>query len=208
MELSVSILNSIDKIEMVKKLNNTNIDYLHIDVMDGKFVSQKALPIEEIEAISALSSKKLDIHLMVSDPLNYINRLKQLKNIEYITIHLEVEKEIKEIIQFIKENHIKAGLSIKPNTNIEALIPYLDDINLVLLMTVEPGLGGQPFITKSLDRLKELKKLIKDRNIKIEVDGGINNKTIKEVSLADIAVVGSYITKSPNPLAQIKNLIV
>lgn len=208
MELSVSLLNSNDKIESVKKLNNSIINYFHIDIMDGKFVSQVSLSLEEVESISNVSAKKLDVHLMVEDPLPYIRHLKKLTNIEYITIHLEIDKKIDEILKYLKANHIKAGLSIKPNTDIQKIKPYLDDISLVLLMTVEPGLGGQPFINKSVDRLQELKSLIKDHNIKIEVDGGINDQTIKKVALADIAVVGSFITKSSNPLEQIDRLLV
>ena len=103
---------------------------------------------------------------------------------------------------------MKPGISIKPNTNLELLLPYLVYIDLLLVMTVEPGLGGQPFILSSSNRLKEIKKLIQNYNIKLEVDGGINNHTIKEVELADIAVVGSYITSSNNPIDKINSLLV
>ena len=206
MELSVSILNANDKKDMINLLNKTDVSCIHFDVMDEKFVSQKALPIEEITCLSRLSEKKLDIHLMVEEPIEYIEKIKQLPNIEYITIHLEINKDIKNILSKIKEYGYKAGLSIKPSTNIDKLLPYLDDLDLILLMTVEPGLGGQPFIASSVEKLKNLKKIIKN-NIKIEVDGGINNITINEVLEADIAVVGSYITKSENPIEQIKKLL-
>lgn len=208
MELSVSILNSQDRKEMVKLLNKTNIAYIHVDVMDGIFVSQKTFNIKEIRTISQVSDKKLDVHLMVENPLLYIENIKDLTNIEYITIHLEINKDIKEILTKAKSYGFKTGISIKPNTNLELLLPYLEYIDLLLVMTVEPGLGGQPFILSSSNRLKEIKKLIQNYNIKLEVDGGINNHTIKEVELADIAVVGSYITSSNNPIDKINSLLV
>ncbi|MGM9881975.1 MAG: ribulose-phosphate 3-epimerase [Bacilli bacterium] len=208
MELSVSILNSKDRINTTKILNNSNMSYLHIDVMDGKFVSQKTFLPSEIKEMALLSHKKLDIHLMVKDPISYIEKLKDLPNIEYITIHLEIAKDIKNILNKIREFGFKSGLSIKPNTDVSKLLPYLDCIDLILVMTVEPGLGGQPFIKSSPAKLEEVRNLIQDYNIKIEVDGGINNETIKEVSLSDIAVVGSYITSSDNPLEKINSLLV
>ena len=208
MELSVSILNSQDRKEMVKLLNKTNITYIHVDVMDGIFVSQKTFNIKEIRTISQVSDKKLDVHLMVENPLLYIENIKDLTNIEYITIHLEINKDIKEILTKVKSYGFKTGISIKPNTNLELLLPYLEYIDLLLVMTVEPGLGGQPFILSSPNRLKEIKKLIQNYNIKLEVDGGINNHTIKEVELANIAVVGSYITSSNNPIDKINSLLV
>jgi len=206
MELSISILNANNKHQMISILNSTDISYIHLDVMDGKFVSQKSLEIEEIIELSKISQKKLDIHLMVSNPIEYIENIKELKNIEYITIHLEINKDIKEILEKIKSYGYKAGISIKPNTNLNELIPYLEHLDMILLMTVEPGLGGQDFIESSVTRLAKLKEMIKDYNIKIEVDGGINNNTINKVKDADIAVIGTHITKSENPISTIKKL--
>ena len=208
MELSVSVLNAENKSQMINVLNKTDISRIHIDVMDGKFVSQISLPPKEIIELSNISTKKLDIHLMVEDPISYIEQIKDLKNIEYITLHLEIDKNIKEILSKIKLYGYKTGLSIKPNTDVNTLVPYLEDLDLILLMTVEPGIGGQPFIESSTNKIKDLKNLIGDTNIKIEVDGGINNKTISKVKEAHIAVVGSYITKSENPIEAINNLLV
>ena len=208
MRLSVSILNSKDKINMIKTLNNTKISYIHIDVMDGLFVSQKSLPSDEIIKISPFSSKSLDIHLMVENPMYYIERIKELPNIDNITIHLEINKDIKNILNKIKEYCFKRSLAIKPNTDINLLVPYLDIIDRILIMTVEPGLGGQPFLENSPNRIKEIKKLIKDKNIELEVDGGINNQTINKVKDVDISVVGSYITTSDNPAQRINDLLV
>lgn len=207
MELSVSILNILDKEKMIKILNKTEISYIHLDVMDGNFVSQKSLSIEEINKLISISEKKIDIHLMVDNPLEYIEKIKKESNIEYITIHLEIDKDIKHILSTIKSYGIKTGLSIKPNTDINKLMPYIEELDLILLMTVEPGLGGQPFIKESSNKLKALRKLI-GKKIKIEVDGGINQDTIKEVEESDIAVVGSYITKSDNYIEKINSLLV
>lgn len=208
MKLSVSILNSKDRKEMIDKLNNANISYIHMDVMDGKFVSQNTLSYQELRELSSFSNKKLDVHLMMDNPEEYINNIKDLNNIENITIHLEIDKDIKKILSMIKSLDIKRGISIKPNTDINKLLPYLNDIDLILVMTVEPGLGGQPFIETSTTRLKEIKKLIKDKDILIEVDGGINSNTINLVKDADIVVVGSYITCSDDPISKINSLLV
>lgn len=208
MKLSVSILNSKDRKEMIDKLNNANISYIHMDVMDGKFVSQNTLSYQELRELSSFSNKKLDVHLMMDNPEEYINNIKDLNNIENITIHLEIDKDIKKILSMIKSLDIKRGISIKPNTDINKLLPYLNDIDLILVMTVEPGLGGQPFIETSTARLKEIKKLIKDKDILIEVDGGINSNTINLVKDADIVVVGSYITCSDDPISKINSLLV
>ena len=207
MKISVSILNAKDKKETIKILNNTDISYFHIDVMDGHFVSQTSIPVEETIELSRVSEKKLDIHLMHSSPLTYIEEIKDLKNIEYITIHLEIEDNIKDILNKIREYGFKSGISIKPNTDINKLIPYLNDIDLILIMTVEPGLGGQQFLENSPNRIKAIKELIKDKDILLEVDGGINDKTINLVKDSDIAVVGSYITTSNNMIEKVKTLV-
>ena len=207
MKLSVSILNANNRKETIKILNNTDISYFHIDVMDGNFVSQVSLPVEETLELSKISNKKLDIHLMHSSPLSYIERIKDLKNIKYITIHLEIEENIQNTLNKIKEYGFKRGISIKPNTDINKLIPYLNDIDLILIMAVEPGQGGQPFLENSPTRIKEIKNLIKDKNILLEVDGGINDKTIKLLKDVDIAVVGSYITTSDNMIEKVKTLV-
>ncbi len=207
MEISVSLLNAKDKLLTVEKLNNSKIDYFHIDVMDGKFVSNKSFSIKEIKKISMKSNKPLDIHLMVEKPNIFIKNLKKISNINNITIHLEINKDINKILSKIKDYGMKRGIAIKPNTDIELLRPYLDNIDVILIMTVEPGLGGQPFIESSVDRINKIKELVKGYNILLEVDGGINDKTMKKIISSDIAVVGSYITTSSNMEDKINNLI-
>lgn len=209
MKISVSILNSADRIEDVIKLNNTSCDYIHIDVMDGKFVSDTQFTIDEIISIIDKSSKKIDVHLMVEDPINYIEKLIDY-DIEYITFHKEINKNIDELIDILKRNNIKVGLSIKPNTSVTEILDYLDKIDLVLVMSVEPGYGGQQFMISSLDKVRELRRIISDRelDVKIEIDGGVKDTNINEISTAgvDISVVGSFITKSNNFEESIKRL--
>ncbi len=209
MKISTSILNSDNRIESVKKLNRTNTSYIHIDVMDGKFVEDKQFSkINEINSINIISNKKLDIHLMVEKPKYYLRKLKDM-NIEFVTVHIEIEKEISSIIKTIKGKGYKAGLAIKPETDIKELIPYLPDIELVLVMSVEPGKGGQKFKSSTTKKIQELRKIIDENNynVLIEVDGGINEDTIEKVTDADIAVVGSYIIKSDNYYKNIQNLL-
>lgn len=208
MELSISILNAVDRSNIIKILNDTNVSYIHMDVMDGKFVPEVSLSCTEFRSLSGLTNKKLDVHLMMEDPMEYIKEISDIDNVWNITIHLEIDKDIKKILSYIGSLGIKRGISIKPNTDIDKLIPYLDDIDLILVMTVEPGLGGQKFIEGSTKRISDIKNLIKDRDIVLEVDGGINSDTIDKVREASIAVVGSYITRSNDPIASINSLLV
>lgn len=200
MKVSVSLLSLINREEGLLKLNNTNCDYIHIDVMDGVFVNNKQYSINEIKELSLVSKKKLDVHLMVEDPIIYINELISLNNIEYITIHLEIDKNIDELLSIINSNNIKCGLSIKPNTDIEKILPYLSKVNLILIMSVKPGLGGQEFILNTFQKVKDIKNLIDKRKIEVSVDGGINNTNIRQVkeNNIDMVVVGSYITNNIN----------
>ena len=192
MKIATSILNAKDRKESIIKLNNTNTDYIHIDVMDNIFVPNYQLPIKEVNELISFTQKKFDIHLMVENPLPYIKELNS-QNIDSITFHIEINKDINEVIKIIKEKNIKVGLAIKPNTEINTLDNYLDKVDKILVMSVEPGFGGQKFIENTPSRIKEIKN--KNNSILIEVDGGINNETIKDIKdIADIAVVGSYIT--------------
>ena len=203
-KISTSILSSTDRYNSIKKLNNSNTDYIHIDTMDGIFVPNTQMNIDEIIKLEKISTKPLDIHLMVDNPEIYINEL-QNKNIEYITIHIEINKDIDRLINEIKSYGYKVGLSIKPNTNISTIIPYLDKIDLVLIMSVEPGFGEQEFIPSTLEKAKQIKKI--NKTITIEMDGGIKDTNINQLKdHIDIAVVGSYITKKENYNQAINNL--
>ena len=203
-KISPSILAAQDRIESIKKLNNTNADYIHIDAMDGKFVPNTQMKINEILELEKYSNIKLDVHLMVENPEEYINKLAN-KNIEFITIHIEINKNIHEIIDRIKSLGYKVGLSIKPNTSPLELIPYINKLDLVLIMSVEPGFGGQKFMPNSLEKAKQIKDL--NKNIILEIDGGVNDTNINEIKkYIDIAVVGSYITNKENYQEAINNL--
>lgn len=201
-KVSTSILTCNNRIQATEKLNKTNTDYIHIDYMDGIFVDNKEFTIEEIKTLSKISTKKLDIHIMVENPEPIIQELKDL-NIEYITIHYEINKPLDKIINLIHNQGYKCGISIKPKTDPKNIIEYLEKIDLVLIMSVEPGKGGQKFIPDVLNKIKELKQ----NNLIIEIDGGINDTNIEELkNIVDIVVVGSYITNSSDYNKQINNL--
>lgn len=207
MLVSTSFLSSNNIPRDLKKLNETDTDYIHVDVMDGKFVPNKTMPFSEMKNIYKYTSKRLDVHLMVNDPTKYINDYATL-NTEYITIHEEIDVDIIEMLKLIKSYGIKCGLAIKPDTLVSDLVPYLPLLDLVLVMSVEPGAGGQKFIMESEEKIKEVKTLIDTYNLstKISVDGGINSETKNYCSLCDILVSGSYIVNSLDFSKQIDSL--
>lgn len=207
MKLSCSYLSSNDKENTIKKLNNSNIDYIHLDVMDGEFVDNKTLDFNRLRNYFYHNKKNIDVHLMVKNVKLY-TELYSLLNPKYIIFHLEVGNAL-ELINYIKNKNIKVGLAINPNTNINELKPFLDKIDLVLVMSVIPGKGGQSFIESSLDKIKQIRKL--NSNIIISVDGGINNTNIKKIKEAgaSMCVVGSYITNNDELLKinELQNII-
>ena len=205
-KVSVSFLSSKNKEEDLIKLGATDTDYIHVDVMDGKFVKNKNLPFKLLDRLSYTLQKRLDVHLMVNKPNKFIEEYATL-NSEYITIHVELPKEvIDSSIELIKSYGIKCGLAIKPNTDINLLKDYLDRIDLILVMSVEPGSGGQEFISETPDRIAKIKELIGKKKIAINVDGGINDKTVKCLYKANIVVSGSYVVNSDSFMDAIKSL--
>lgn len=205
MEISVSLLKESNMNEAMEKLNKTNASYFHLDVMDGNFVSNTSYSILQIKNMIKKCNKKIDAHFMVNNPLYYLDELKEEK-IEYFTFHVELDN-VESIINKVKECNFKVGLAIKLNTNINVLNRYLDKIDLILVMSVEPGYGGQKFLPSTISRLNDIKSLIGNRNIKLAVDGGINDDTIKLISNIDIAVVGSYITNNQDYQEQLNKLL-
>ena len=200
MKTSISFLSSNNPPRDLKLLNDTDTDFIHLDIMDGKFVKNKTMPFREMKNIYKYTNKRLDVHLMVSEPEKYIENYSTL-NTEYITIHLEIVGDINKYIQLIKSYGIKAGIAIKPNTNVRDIVPYLPYIDLILVMSVEPGEGGQEFISGSDDKIREIRKLLEEYNINdvvVSVDGGVNDKTIEYCRDCDIVVSGSYIINSDN----------
>lgn len=199
MKISVSYLSSIyDKKSTIDLINKSNADLIHVDLMDGKFVPKCNFDVEEVVNDLKNVNKPLDIHLMTYNPEIYIKEFSVL-NPEYITFHLESNTDIENTIDLIKSYSIKAGISIKPNTNVEELIPYLDLIDLILIMTVEPGAGGQRFMFDMLDKVEFLDKYRSNNNSNylLSVDGGINEYTAikSKNSGVDILVSGSFICK-------------
>ena len=215
-EVSTSIL-TVEKGEESKtffELEAGKTDYFHIDVMDGKFVANNTSQLmkEYVNQIKQISNIPLDVHLMVSNVRGYLEEYIPV-NPNIITFHYEAVKnseEIMSLINYIKENNIKVGLSVKPDTKIEEIYEFLPYIHMVLVMTVEPGKGGQKLIEETLNKIKQLKQYIQKNNIEldIEADGGINLETIKKVKEAgiDIAVVGSGIINTENYKETIKQL--
>lgn len=204
--ISASFLAIKDNLkDNIKKLDSTSIDMLHIDIMDGLFVPNKTWNIQEISNLLE-NTKRKDIHLMVNDVYKYVDDFKVLKP-NNITFHYEAVSNIVETINYIKSLNIKAGMSIKPNTSIDEIKPYLKYLDLVLVMSVEPGMGGQKFIENSVNKINTLYELRLRNNYRylIEVDGGINNTTAKLCNKADILVIGSYITNG-NYQEQINNI--
>lgn len=207
MKISASFLSSKNVVNDLKRLNETDVDYIHVDIMDGKFVPKKTMPFREMRNIYKYTSKRLDVHLMVADPEKYIPLYAEL-NTEYITFHVEILKDITKCLQLIKSYSIKAGLAIKPNTKISELIPYLPYVDLILVMSVEPGMGGQDFIEDSGKRIDEIRVLLDEYNIPavINVDGGINQITKDQCLNADILTAGSYIINGDNFQEKISSL--
>lgn len=205
MKLSISLLSIKDRIEFIKKINDCNIDYIHIDVMDKTFVDNVAYSMEEIREINEISNKKLDVHLMVNDPFKYIDNLRDM-NIEYITFHVEIDEDINKLIDIVHGMGYKCGLAINPNTNIDALEPYISNIDLILVMSVMPGYGGQLFINSIYNKLESLRN--KYKNMIISVDGGINQDNIYKLSsLVDMVVIGSYLsTETKDKVEMIRNI--
>lgn len=194
MKISGSILGLKEKSkEELIKIEQSGIDYVHIDVMDGLFVNNNSYPIDEVKKI--VNNFSYDVHLMVKDVKKYIDDY-VLINPKYITFHIEVSNT-DYYINYLKERNIKVGLALNPKTDIKLLYPYLDKIDLVLIMSVEPGKGGQEFIDSTYDKINSLYEYREKNNLdfKISVDGGVNNINFKKLTKCDIAVIGSYITK-------------
>lgn len=204
MKIAGSILNINDKSKL-KDFSNSGIDLIHVDVMDNKFVLNNSLGYEEYSLLLKDANLPLDVHLMVSDIYKYIDEFVNLNPL-MITFHYEATSNIIEVINYIKSFNIKVGLSIKPSTEVKEIEKYLSFVDLVLLMSVEPGKGGQTFMENTLLKLEQLKKY--DEKFIISVDGGINEKNIQKLKnyKADVVVVGSYITSSDNYQKQVLKL--
>ena len=193
----------------ISMLNSSKADWVHIDVMDGHYVPNISFGMPVIDSINSISNKPLDIHLMISKPERYIENFLKY-NTKVLTVHLEASRHLHRTIQEIKSKGVMAGVAINPHTDVNHLNEIINDIDLVCVMSVNPGFSGQNFIENSYNKVKKLKKLIleKKSKCKIQVDGGvniINGKKLVEFG-ADVLVAGNFIFKSDNPHKNINSL--
>jgi len=211
MKIAPSILSSDfsrlgDEMHM---LNESSADLVHIDVMDGMFVPNITIGPCVIKSLRKYSSLPFDVHLMIQEPHRYIKDFADA-GADIITIHVEAESNIPETLKLIKSLGVKTSLSVKPNTPIDAVFPYLDMLDMVLIMTVEPGFGGQTFMSDMMHKVTTCKKICKKNNlnIEIEIDGGINENTITVAKQhdVDICVAGTAVFKATDPKLAIENL--
>jgi ribulose-phosphate 3-epimerase len=209
--VSPSILNTdfLYLEESVKIINESQADWVHLDVMDGVFVPNLSFGFPVMEAVKRISVKPLDVHLMIVNPEKYIEKFAR-SGADGITVHYETCPHLHSTIQQIKSNHCRAGVALNPHTAVTLLKPVLKDIDLVLIMTVNPGFGGQEFIESSYDKIQELRKMADLHNpeLIIQVDGGVreDNAAMLIRSGVDCLVAGTYIFKSADPVQSINKL--
>lgn len=198
--LAPSILSADFKVlgEQLKVTEAAGAEYIHFDVMDGIFVPSISFGMPVLSCIKGYTSQILDAHLMITEPIRYVEEFAKA-GADIITVHLEACEDLQATIDKIHAAGVKTGISIKPKTPVEAFVPYLDQADMFLVMSVEPGFGGQAFIPESLDRIRELRKMLDEKGLKtdIEVDGGIYHANVAEVldAGANIMVSGSGIFK-------------
>jgi ribulose-phosphate 3-epimerase len=190
-------------------VNKSEADWFHLDIMDGMFVPNISFGIPVIKAIKKHAKKPLDTHLMIEDPDRYLELFKEA-GADILTVHMEASKHLHRTIQKIHSLGIRAGVSLNPHTPVNTLEDIITDVDMVLIMSVNPGFGGQKFIPQAYNKVRQLKQLIKDTgsHAKIEIDGGVSSENAKELIEAgvDVLVAGSFIFKAEDPAKTIKNL--
>lgn len=194
----------------VQMVNRSEAAWIHVDVMDGVFVPNLSFGFPVLRAIRQVATKPLDVHLMITEPERYIARFAH-DGADWITFHLEATEDALHCIHLIRESGAKVGISIKPKTPVESLRPILPQVDMVLIMSVEPGFGGQKFISESLDRIRELRRMAEGLNpdLLVEVDGGISSANAGALfeAGANVLVAGSSVFKAENPEAEIHAML-
>ena len=195
--------------KVIQMLNSSNADWIHIDVMDGVFVPNLTFGFQIIKSIKKLAQKPLDVHLMIVQPEKYFTEFRDA-GADLICFHYEASIHLHRAIQHVKELGVKAGVALNPHTPVHLLEDVLDDLDIVLIMTVNPGYGGQKFIENSYKKILQLKKMINEKHLNtlIEVDGGVSLKNAPKLvaSGVDILVAGNTVFSADNPLAAINSL--
>ncbi len=191
-------------------LNRSKAEWVHVDVMDGVFVPNISFGFPVLKAVKAVSTKTIDTHLMIVDPIRYVEQFAKAGS-DYVTFHYEAAKDVAATIEAIHTAGAKAGISIKPNTDISVLEPWIESVDMVLIMSVEPGFGGQSFIPTSLDKVQKLRRMIEAHNTEciIEIDGGISAQNAAQVFAAgvDVVVAGSAVFNAEDPEAEIVKIL-